>query len=115
MTGGRIDDAAPSRVDDRSRFVRGRFEAQFEEVDAAKAAARDARAVGFVVEVPRETAEGWLVVGRRKLAFPADERDRYASRFHTIATQHGGAFRQFAEEPPETVATHVAEDARGNG
>lgn len=102
---GRLDDAPRNRVDDKSRFVRGRFEAQFEDVNAAKAAARDARGVGFVVDVPRETAEGWLVVGRRRFAFPGDERDRYASRFHAIARDHGGAFTQFAEEPPEIGAT----------
>ena len=43
---------------------------------------------------------GWLTVARRQLPFPGDERDRYASRFHAIATQHGGVFRQFVEELP---------------
>ena len=89
------------------RLLRGRFEARFEDVDAARAAARDARGVGFAVDVRQHTT-GWLAVGRRQLPFPGDERDRYASRFHTIATQHGGAFRQFVEEPPETSATDVA-------
>ena len=79
------------------RLFRGRFEAQFADVEAARAAARDARAVGFAVEV-EENVTGWLAVGRRRLAFPGDERDRYASRFHAIATQHGGAFRQFVDE-----------------
>ena len=91
------------------RLLRGRFEAQFDDVGAARAAARDARAVGFVVDVQQDTT-GWLSVGRRQLPFPGDERDRYASRFHAIATQHGGALSQFVEEPPETlVAIHVAE------
>jgi hypothetical protein len=93
----------------RVRLVRGRFEAQFDDVEGARAAARDARAVGFVVDV-REDGAGWLAVGRRQLPFPGDERDRYASRFHGIATQHGGALRQFVEEPPELVATE-----RGDG
>ena len=97
---------------DKSRFVRGRFEAQFDDVEAAKAAARDARAVGFVVDAPRETVGGWLVDGRRKLDFPGDERDRYASRFQTIARHHGGTFNRFAEESPGTEATHVAEHTR---
>jgi len=88
--------------------MRGRFEAQFEDVDDARAAARDARAVGFAVDVRQDTT-GWLTVGRRQLPFPGDERDRYASRFHAIATQHGGAFSQFVEEPPEALASHVAE------
>lgn len=97
------------------RLMRGRFEAQFEDMDAARAAARDARAVGFAVDVRQDTT-GWLTVGRRQLPFPGDERDRYASRFHAIATQHGGAFSQFVEEPPETLATHLAETPeRGDG
>jgi hypothetical protein len=79
------------------RLLRGRFEAQFEDMDSARAAARDARAVGFVVDV-QQAAAGWLAVGRRQLPFPGDERDRYASRFGTIAMQHGGAFSQFVEE-----------------
>jgi hypothetical protein len=82
-------------------LVRGRFEALFEDADVARAAARDARAVGFAVDVPRETAHGWLIVGRRKLPFSTDDRDRYASRVDAIATQHGGAFSRFVEEPPE--------------
>jgi len=88
--------------DDRSvggavRLLRGRFEAQFGDEEAARAAARDARAVGFVVDV-EQNAAGWLAVARRALPFPGDERDRYASRFQTIASQHGGAFGQFVEE-----------------
>ena len=81
-------------------LMSGRFEAQFPDEEAARAAARDARAVGFAVEVRRVTATIWLTVGRRKLPFPSDERDRYASRAHSIATQHGGAFSRFVEEPP---------------
>lgn len=79
------------------RLLGGRFEAQFGDLEAARAAARDARAVGFVVQVDKN-GMGWLAVGRRRLPFPGDERDRYASRFHTIATHHGGAFSQFVEE-----------------
>jgi hypothetical protein len=87
---------APARA---GLVTRGRFEAQFEDLEAARAAARDARAVGFIVDVPRETAQGWRVVGRPKLPFPNDERDRYASRVHAIATRHGGEFSRFVEEP----------------
>lgn len=79
------------------RLLRGRFEAQFENLDAARAAARDARAVGFVVHVD-QNAFGWLAVGRRRLPFPRDERDRYASRLNAIARRHGGAFSRFVEE-----------------
>ena len=106
-SGADTDDAA---VGSAVRLVRGRFEAQFEDVDAARAAARDARAVGFVVDVQQGTA-GWFTVGRRQLPFPGDERDRYASRFHAIATRHDGAFSQFVEEPAETLPTHVPKDA----
>lgn len=80
-------------------FTRGRFEAEFEDDDAARAAARDARAVGFVVEPTRETPQGWVMVGRRKLPFPKDEGDRYASRVNVIATHYGGALSRFVEEP----------------
>jgi hypothetical protein len=82
-------------------LVRGRFEARFDDVEAAKAAARDARAVGFSVDVRGDAAKGWLIVGRRKLPFPADERDRYASRVQAIAVRHGGTFRRFVEEPTD--------------
>jgi hypothetical protein len=95
---------SPRQPDDRARggpirLLSGRFEARFEDADAARAAAREARAVRFIVDVQQDTA-GWLTVGRRQLPFPSDERDRYASRFHAIAAQHGGAFRQFVEELP---------------
>jgi hypothetical protein len=105
--GADTDDAA---VGGAVRLVRGRFEAQFEDADAARAAARDARAVGFVVDV-HQVAAGWSTVGRRQLPFPGDERDRYASRFHAIATRHDGAFSQFVEEPPEALPTHVPRDS----
>jgi hypothetical protein len=81
------------------RLLSGRFEARFDDLEAARAAARDARAVGFVVDV-QQHAKRCLAVARRKLPFPGDERDRYASRLHAIAAQHGGAFSQFVEEPP---------------
>ena len=93
------------------RLLRGRFEAQFEDLEAARAAARDARAVGFVVDV-QQGASGWLTVGRRQLPFPGDERDRYASRFHSIATKHGGAFSQFVQEPSDVLTPHATETAQ---
>jgi hypothetical protein len=79
-------------------LMRGRFEARFEDVGSAQAAARDARAVRFDVAV-RQIPTGWLIVGRRQLPFPVDERDRYASRFRAIASQHRGKYDQFVEEP----------------
>jgi hypothetical protein len=96
-------------------FLCGRFEAQFEDAEAARTAARDARAVGFVVDV-QQGARGWLAVARRRLPFPGDERDRYASRFHSVAARHGGAFSQFVEEPSDALTprvTETAEKARG--
>jgi hypothetical protein len=87
-------------ADDPVRLLRGRFEALFGDAGAAQAAARDARAVGFVVEV-QQGARGWLAVARRNLPFPGDERDRYASRFDGIARERGGAFTQFVEEPAD--------------
>lgn len=84
------------------RLLRGRFEAQFKDAEAARAAARDARAVGFVVDV-QQGAKGWLAVARRQLPFPGDERDRYASRIDGIASQRGGAFTQFVEEPLDAI------------
>lgn len=91
-----------SRAGGGVRLLHGRFEAQFEDLEAARAAARHARAVGFVVDL-KETPRGWLALARRKLPFPGDERDRYASRFHMIATQNGGAFTRFVEEPPDAA------------
>ena len=97
--GGLLTPRGDRAADGVDRLMRGRFEAQFEGMDAAKAAARDARAIGFSVDL-RQDSTGWLALGRRELPFPGDERDRYASRFHAIATQHGGAYRKFVEEPP---------------
>ena len=83
---------------DPTRLMGGRFEARFVDGGSARTAARDARAAGFVVEM-EEDRTGWLTIGRRALPFPADERDRYASRFRSIALQQGGTFIQFVEEP----------------
>jgi hypothetical protein len=105
------DDTAAQGAD-KNRFVSGEFEAHFDDAEAARAAARDARAVGFVVNPPREGAEGWLIAGRRTLRFPCDERDRYASRFQTIARHHGGTFDRFAEDPPRTDTHPRAGDNR---
>lgn len=102
------DDGA---VDGGVRLLRGRFEARFDDVDAARAAARDTRAVGFVTDVQQDI-QGWLIVARRQLPFPGDERDRYASRLHEIAKRHGGAFERFVTDPPEILATPGQRDLR---
>lgn len=98
-------------VDGQVRLLRGQFEARFDDVDAARAAARDTRAVGFVTDVLQDTG-GWLIVGRRQLPFPGDERDRYASRLHEIARRHGGAYERFVADPPETLTTQGQRDLR---
>jgi len=106
---------ADRAVDCRVRLLRGRFEARFEDLEGARAAARDTRVVGFVTDVRQDTL-GWLIVGRRGLPFPGDERDRYASRLDGIAKRHGGAFTRFVEERSEVLTAQVAErSARGVG
>jgi hypothetical protein len=116
--GQAVEGADPSMTlrDDRGvngafHLLHGRFEAQFTDVEAARAAARDARAVGFKTDV-RQDATGWTIVGRRGLPFPRDERDRYASRFDGIAARHGGGRSRFVDERPETLAAQVAETLR---
>lgn len=77
----------------------GEFYASFRQPDAARAAARDARAVGFVVEV-HETGKGrWAIFARRKDPFPPDEQQRYAARLRAIAGKHEGTHRRFVREP----------------
>lgn len=101
-------------VDRRVRLMRGRFEARFANEDAARAAARDTSAVGFVTDVRQDTL-GWLIVGRRRIPFPGDERDRYASRLDRIAKRHGGSFRRFVEERSEVLTAQMAQrSARGD-
>jgi hypothetical protein len=115
VTRGSATPQAGRPVGGQVRLLRGRFEARFEDREAARAAARDARTVGFVVDV-RQDARRWLTVARRQLPFPGDERDRYASRFHAIATQHGGAFSQFVEEPTDVPGEQQAQASdRGEG
>jgi hypothetical protein len=79
-------------------FRRGSFEVHFPGEDAARAAARDASAVGFVVAISESDFGRWLVVSRRKDAFPADDGDRYASRLRAIAGLHGGTYDGFVPE-----------------
>jgi hypothetical protein len=47
---------------------------------------------------------------RQAWNLPRSHSDRYASR-RAIATEHGGAFSQFVEEPDETSAAHAAESS----
>ena len=77
---------------------RGSFELDFPGEDAAKAAARDARTVGFVVAIREGDFGRWHISSRRKDAFPADDGDRYASRLRGIAGLHGGTYVRFVPE-----------------
>ena len=93
--------APPTTVlnhDDSDLFRRGCFEASFPAEHAAKAAARDARSVGFVVAIREGDFGSWLILSRRKDAFPADDGDRYASRLRAIAGLHGGTYDRFVPE-----------------
>lgn len=81
-----------------SGLRRGSFEVHFPAEDGAKAAARDARAVGFVVAIREGDFGNWLIVSRRRNAFPADDGDRYASRLRAIAALHGGTYDRFVPE-----------------
>ena len=83
----------------QGQFLVGEFCASFRERDAARAAARDARAVGFVVDV-QETGKGrWAMLARRKEPVPHDEQQRYAARLRAIAGKHGGTYTRFVREP----------------
>jgi Regulator of ribonuclease activity B len=79
-------------------ILTGRFGVRFPDEGCAQAAAREARCVGFVVTSPEHDARGWLIVGRRRQAFPADERERYASRLRAIADVHGGDYDGFVAD-----------------
>lgn len=83
------------------QFVVGHFDAAFRDENAAKAAARDARAVGYVVDVEETGAGGWAIIAWRKDPFPADEQQRYAARMRAIAIRHGGSYMRFVPEAPQ--------------
>ena len=76
----------------------GAFTMRFATEPSVRAAARDARSVGFVVAVEADGASGWLMVSRRRHPFAADDALRYARRLQTIATEHGGDYEDFVEE-----------------
>jgi hypothetical protein len=86
--------AAPGR----EGFAWGRFEARFADRGGATSAARDARVTGFVVDISEPSRGSWLIVGRRREAFPRDEGDRYASRLQAITAHYGGVYRGFVDE-----------------
>jgi len=76
----------------------GAFRTRFEDEPAARAAARDARSVGFVVDVEDRKGTGWLTVSRRRHPFAPDDAERYAGRLRTIASAHGGSYQDYVEE-----------------
>ena len=76
----------------------GAFRTRFVDEPAARAAARDARCVGFVVEVEQAGDHGWLTVSRRRQPFAPDDAARYAGRLRMIAAVHGGDYEAYDEE-----------------
>ena len=76
----------------------GSFRTRFADELAARAAARDARCVGFVVEVEQAGDHAWLTVSRRRHPFAPDDATRYAGRLRTIAGAHGGEYEEYVEE-----------------
>jgi hypothetical protein len=72
----------------------GSFLIAFDDERAALDAARECRSVAFVADVSKAPA-GWLLSASRKNSFPADERDRYASRLKRICEPLGGRYDRF--------------------
>lgn len=75
----------------------GAFRTSFVDEAAARAAAREARCVGFAVDVAPQ-AGGWVTVSRPRHPFAADDAARYAGRLRTIAAAHGGTYDRYDEE-----------------
>jgi len=91
-------DADPRKQHTKGQLVVGHFHASFRDEKAAYAAARDARAVGFVADVRESNVGRWAVLARRKEPFPADEEHRYAARLQAIVSRHGGSYKRFVPE-----------------
>src|SRR5262245_64890088 len=77
------------------QFVAGRFYASFPDERTARAAAIDARAAGFVVDVHETSVGVWAMLARRKEPFPDGEQKRYAARLSAIVTSHDGSDPRF--------------------
>ena len=77
-------------------LLAGSFLIVFDEERAALDAARECRSVAFVAEV-RGAGTGWVLDASRKNLFPADERDRYASRLKRICAPFGGRYDRFVQ------------------
>jgi hypothetical protein len=76
-------------------LLAGAFVVAFDDERAAQAAARECRSTAFVADVSEGVQGGWQLSLRRKGLFPADERDRYASRVRRIVVPHGGRYETF--------------------
>ena len=90
-------------------LLSGAFLVDFDDERSAQAAARDCRSTGFVAEVGEGEGGRWLLSLRRNGLFPADERDRYASRLLRIVGPHGGRYDTFtpdARERSQAAKTH---------
>ena len=77
------------------RFVAGLFCGSFDDGSAGRAAAIDARAAGFVVDLHETRAGAWAIEARRKEPFPSDEQRRYEAKLRGIVTRHGGTYDRF--------------------
>jgi hypothetical protein len=88
-------------------LLSGAFLVAFDDERAAQAAARDCRSTGFVAAVGEGENGSWVLSLRRNGNFPADERDRYASRLLRIVAPHGGRYDTFApDERAPAAKTH---------
>jgi hypothetical protein len=92
-------------------FVTGCFHLQFREESAARAAARDVRAAGFVVEICRQRVGPWVIVARRREPFPAEEQHRYASRLRGLANAYGGDCERFVSDASRNTEEISREEA----
>lgn len=95
---------APAAADGRvltrraTTLLSGAFLVDFDDERSAQAAARDCRTTAFGAEVLETETGGWQLSLRRDGLFPADERDRYASRLARITAAHGGRYDTFVPD-----------------
>jgi len=89
-------------------FVTGSFNLYFRQERAARAASRNVRGAGFVVEIREKGGAPWSIVARRREPFPADEQRRYTPRLCGLANAHGGDCARFVPDSlpasPDTAA-----------
>jgi sugar/nucleoside kinase (ribokinase family) len=78
---------------------------EFDDEPSAQAAARECRSTAFVALVSPDDFGRWILTLRRKNTFPADERDRYASRVRRLVDPHGGRYTSFHPDARELRPT----------